>query len=100
MRKFMICLSAISIFVLLQGCAATHHRSATIVVIDYDERCWLDGHWVYRFREGNHIYYRRWLNNRWEEERREAGYWEKQKWERKFRSDRDDGRRYEHEERR
>lgn len=89
----MVLFSAVAVLALFQGCFAGYQRS-TVVVVDYDERCWYDGYWVYRFHEGERFVYRRWYSNRWEEVRREPVYWEKQKWERKSRNDRDDGRRY------
>jgi len=71
-----------------------------VVVSDYDERFWLEDHWVYRFSYGDQFVYRRWYNDRWEDERRESSFWGKIKWERASHNDRDDGRRFENEQNR
>lgn len=96
MKKILFLFSALMGFMLIQGCIAGGHH-ATIVVADFDERCWFEDHWVYRIYEGDHWVYRRWYNERWEYERRDVIIWETQKWEKKSRGDRDDGRRYENE---
>jgi len=95
MKKILFFLSALSVLVLFPGCM-TGYRTV-VVVSDYDERCWFEGHWVYRFYEGDRWLYRRWYNDRWEIETREIVFWQTQKWERTARNNRDDGRKYEHE---
>lgn len=95
MKKTLFAISALSFVFFFPGCAPG--RYSTVIVAQYDERCWFEDHWVYRFREGDHWVFRRWFTNRWEDERRESSVWETIKWERKARSDRDDGRVYENE---
>jgi len=95
MKKILFFFSVLTVFLFLQGCFAGYHQ--VYVAYDYDERSWIEDHWVYRFKEQDHFIYRRWYKDRWEDERRANSYWEKINWEKKDRSDRDDGRKYENE---
>ena len=97
MKKILFLFAALAGLALFQGCA-THYR-ASYVVTDYDERCWYGDHWVYRFHDGDRVIYRRWHNNSWIEERNEGAFWLRQKWVKKSRSERDDGRRYDDDDR-
>jgi|GEM_PF-1423687 len=94
MKKILFLFSAVTVLLLLQGCFSGYHRSV-VVIADYDERCWYEGHWVYRIYEGDRWIYRHWYNNRWENDSHQPVYWQSQKWERKAHNERDDGRRYE-----
>ena len=60
----------------------------------YDERCWVNDHWVYRFYANGRWVYRAWRNDRWVEESPGEGYYRKYKWEKHDHNDLDDGRRW------
>ena len=98
MKKILFFFSALSVLILFPGCMTGYH--SVVVVSDYDERCWLENHWVYRFYESDRWIYRRWYQDRWEEDRREDHFWLKVKWERAARDTRDDGRKYDNDQNR
>ena len=79
MRKGLLFLSVLSILIFLPGCFSENKPSG--VAYDYNERCWIDGHWVYRFKEKDNWIYRHWEKNRWEEEIHKGSSWEQLKWE-------------------
>ncbi|MEI6846259.1 MAG: hypothetical protein WCK36_04345 [Candidatus Firestonebacteria bacterium] len=98
MKKLLFAFSMLTVLLLLQGCFPVYYRT-TAVTVAYDERCWYDGQWVYRFHEGNRYFYRRWDNNSWRDLKHDSPHWQTLKWERKSRADRDDGRRYDDDDR-
>ncbi len=95
MKKTLFLFSILTVLMLFQGCFMGYRSS--LIVSDYDERCWYGDHWVYRFYEGNHWTYRYWQNSRWENERSPSAVFETQKWVKKSHNDRDDGRKYDNE---
>ena len=79
MKKILFFFSALSILMLIAGCF-TENRTAS-VAYDYDERTWVEDHWVYRFKEQDHWIYKRWYKEKWQEEKHEGRDWERRKWE-------------------